>query len=41
MNSLHLLKLKRRENVNHKRGDAVAMQKMEMGVLERESLTSL
>ena len=27
--------------MNHKRGDAVAVQETEMGVLERESLTSL
>ena len=41
MYSLHLLKLKRGENVNHKRWDAVAVQETEMEVLERESLTSL
>ena len=41
MNSLHLLKLKRGQNVNHKREDAVGVEKTEMGVLERESLTSL
>ena len=41
MNCFHLLKLKRGEKVNHKREDAVGVEKTKMGVLERESLTSL